>query len=352
MTDEKQLTTMEQFSNEILKEVFQELHSDVVDNINTSSVIDRLFCARVLSANDMHDLDLINHRIDKCRRLLIMLHKSKNPRAFVELRRSIDDEMSYDWLVKEIDEKCKFAASAAGAESRVARDHSNPTLTALDADVDDVTGLNRVMDDLRRENGTLMTENRRLKDDIERMSLERSAYEKNMINVVDVLKQKLKQIEKERDDLRRWKDDSLSIRRGNDMFPTVIDERSQIPVHLKKANESESVFIEYNGNDDVVGIGNGAPDRDRDMMTSALGELRRDAWELHVDGAQTPPVLRSPKADRKELPPVGASQHQVVPVGGQPIPTVVFVDETTSTTWSITPGKSIVFFFVCMKLKV
>ena len=70
--------------------------------------------------------------------------------------------------------------TSTSAPSPVARVRSNPSLTPLD----DITGLQRVIDDLRRDIATLTTENRRLmkeiarlKDDNNRLYLERSEYE-------------------------------------------------------------------------------------------------------------------------------------------------------------------------------
>ena len=110
MADNKQRTE-EQLSNDIMEEVFQELHLSVVNAINTSSVIDRLFSAKVISDEDMDDLDSISHPLDKCRRLLIVLRNTKNPRAFIELRQAIHDEDVFDWFIEEIDEKYKLLAS-------------------------------------------------------------------------------------------------------------------------------------------------------------------------------------------------------------------------------------------------
>ena len=62
MADNKQKTT-EQFSNEILKYVFQELHLVVVDNINSCSVMDNLFATRVISNNDVLELQCEKNQV-------------------------------------------------------------------------------------------------------------------------------------------------------------------------------------------------------------------------------------------------------------------------------------------------
>ena len=92
-------------SNDILKNVFQELHVTVVNDINIFSVVDELFAAKVISTNDMHELHFINNPREKCRQLLIILHRAKNPRTFIELRKALTTEDSYSWLVEEIDKK-------------------------------------------------------------------------------------------------------------------------------------------------------------------------------------------------------------------------------------------------------
>ena len=110
MADNKQRTE-EQLSNDILKAVFQELHSTVVSTINASSVIHKLFSAKVISDEDINDLDPINYPLEKCRHLLSILHNRKHPRAFIELRQAIHDEDTVNWFVEEIDEKYNLLAS-------------------------------------------------------------------------------------------------------------------------------------------------------------------------------------------------------------------------------------------------
>ena len=94
-------------SNECLKEAFHELHDAVVTNIRAASIIDTLFAKKVITAHDMEDLSIIAHPTDKCRRLLILLHTSTNPYAFIELRSAIRLESAHRWLVKEIDKKAR-----------------------------------------------------------------------------------------------------------------------------------------------------------------------------------------------------------------------------------------------------
>ena len=198
MSDTKQ-RTKEQMSNDILKDVFQELHDKFINKINTSAVIGKLFSAKVISNDDMDELHFINNPHEKCRRLLIILHKAKNPRTFIELREAITTEESYKWLVETIDKKYNLLTSPA-AHPQVIRVSSNPSLTPLNGDA---TELNRVIDDLRRDSVELTTENNRLLEDIkrltddnERLCLERSTNDEKMANIVDKLKKELESVRK------------------------------------------------------------------------------------------------------------------------------------------------------------
>ena len=41
----------------------------------------------------------------QCRDLLMLLHKSENPKAFIQLYRAIKNESNLDWLIKLIDDQ-------------------------------------------------------------------------------------------------------------------------------------------------------------------------------------------------------------------------------------------------------
>jgi hypothetical protein len=105
-------------SNGILKTVFQTLHERVANNVNVTTLIGEMFSKHVLCSDDVFDLDNITHRVDKCRRVLILLHKSDNPKSFVHLRSALESESAYEWLVEEIDEKYReIAGKSLGMES-------------------------------------------------------------------------------------------------------------------------------------------------------------------------------------------------------------------------------------------
>lgn len=159
--------------NDVLKEVFQELHSTVVDTINTTAVVDRLFSDKVLGASDLHDLELITHRLDKCRRLLVLLHKSKHPSAFMHLRRAIQYEAAHEWLIAEIDHRYETltAVKAKTSEVRAVSDSLQPANT-----YDGVSDAS-LLAVARAENDKLRKENLELKHQIEHFQRERLRYE-------------------------------------------------------------------------------------------------------------------------------------------------------------------------------
>jgi len=92
--------------NSTLKVAFQELHEQMANTLNVTSIVGMLFAKKVVSADDVMELNLIKHRIDRCRNLLLLLHKSSSSDAFVQLRQAISEEPTYDFLVQELDEKC------------------------------------------------------------------------------------------------------------------------------------------------------------------------------------------------------------------------------------------------------
>ena len=69
--------------------------------------MDRLFAVRVISAENLEEL---NQRpgdgwsTNKSRQLLTLLHRSRHPRAFTELRSALCQEDSVKWLVNKLDE--------------------------------------------------------------------------------------------------------------------------------------------------------------------------------------------------------------------------------------------------------
>jgi len=90
-------------SNAVLKFKFQKLHTTVVDSVNTARIIDFLFQEGVLGAEHLHDLQRKRHHKQR-RELLALLHKSKNPEAFVKLYVAIKNESHLQWLIDRVDQ--------------------------------------------------------------------------------------------------------------------------------------------------------------------------------------------------------------------------------------------------------
>ena len=91
-------------SNAVLKIKFQKLHSTVVSNLNAANVIDFLFQHEVLSSQDVGSLQRQSDPHQRCRDLLLLLHESQSPQAFIQLHRAISNEPQLQWLVDFIDE--------------------------------------------------------------------------------------------------------------------------------------------------------------------------------------------------------------------------------------------------------
>jgi TolA-binding protein len=156
-------------SNDILKQVFQEQHEVIVDNVNTTAIMDRLFSAKVIGISDMHDLDLIPHRIAKCRRLLIWLHKSKNPEAFVQLYLAVRNEPANKWLIDHIDRLYAAASETASpASAAAASSLQQPNVKSATRQTDSMTReiLLEEIENVERENTQLKEKVKSLEEEI------------------------------------------------------------------------------------------------------------------------------------------------------------------------------------------
>jgi len=87
--------------NEVLKQVFRDMQSQVVASVNPDSVIDVLLSQKVISEEDHCKLRQFPDSRDRCRELLSLLHRSSHPQTFIRLRLALVDE--YSWIVDEID---------------------------------------------------------------------------------------------------------------------------------------------------------------------------------------------------------------------------------------------------------
>jgi hypothetical protein len=89
---------------------FRRVHDKIVDSINVGSIIDQLFSCGVIGVDDYRSLTNVKVLIDptsQCRRLMSILYTSSHPEAFVMLRRALNKEAAYQWLVKLVDEQFK-----------------------------------------------------------------------------------------------------------------------------------------------------------------------------------------------------------------------------------------------------
>jgi len=86
----------------MLKLKFRNLHTTVVNSVNPASIIDFLFQESVIGQEDMDDLLHKDNKREQTRHLLNLLHKSKNPQAFVKLYAAIKEESHLQWLIDSI----------------------------------------------------------------------------------------------------------------------------------------------------------------------------------------------------------------------------------------------------------
>jgi len=91
-------------SNEVLKLKFIKLHEKVVSSVNPASIIDCLYQEHVISIGDRVKLQHIKDDPQRqCYELLVLLHTSEHPKAFVRLYLAIKSEPSLQRLVEDID---------------------------------------------------------------------------------------------------------------------------------------------------------------------------------------------------------------------------------------------------------
>lgn len=90
-------------ASDVLRQVFQAMHSNIATSINPDSVMDALFSKNVIGSDDYYRLRQVPVSRDRCREMLSLLHISKHPQAFIHLRLVLLDE--YPWIVDEIDKQ-------------------------------------------------------------------------------------------------------------------------------------------------------------------------------------------------------------------------------------------------------
>ena len=89
--------------NQALKQVFQDMHSEIASRIDSDSVIDALFSREIIGTGDYYRLRQVADSCDRCRNMLSLLHQSAHPQAFIHLRLALLDE--YSMIVDEIDKQ-------------------------------------------------------------------------------------------------------------------------------------------------------------------------------------------------------------------------------------------------------
>ena len=89
--------------NEVLKQVFINLHLRIIDTVNPDRAIDVLLSKNIISEADYCELRQVKESRNRCRDLLALLYRSSHPQTFIELHIALVNE--YSWIVAEIDEQ-------------------------------------------------------------------------------------------------------------------------------------------------------------------------------------------------------------------------------------------------------
>jgi len=90
-------------ANQVLGNIFQDVHSKITTSVSPDSTMDYLFSKKILCLDDYDRLRQVAVSRDRCRDLLSLLYRSAHPQVFIYLRLALLDE--YSWLVDEIDNK-------------------------------------------------------------------------------------------------------------------------------------------------------------------------------------------------------------------------------------------------------
>ena len=88
--------------NHHLKQIFKEMHSKIVRDVNPDPVIDALLSKSIINQDDYDVLRQTQGSRNRCREILSLLQRSSHPGAFIELRRALG-MLWYPWIVCEID---------------------------------------------------------------------------------------------------------------------------------------------------------------------------------------------------------------------------------------------------------
>lgn len=101
-------------TNAALKSAFNDLHDLVVRTVNISTVIDGLYSRKVLTADDVRKLTVLEGQdsVEACRRMLVQLRDSSNPDVYVHLRSELHTNPTNAWIASKIDERSRLLISS------------------------------------------------------------------------------------------------------------------------------------------------------------------------------------------------------------------------------------------------
>ena len=88
------------YDNSLLKGAFQKINKQIVAKLNTKHVIDYMHCDRVITF-DVYVILIRLSGATQVRRLMALLHNSDNPRAFIVLRKALEENHAH--LVEDVD---------------------------------------------------------------------------------------------------------------------------------------------------------------------------------------------------------------------------------------------------------
>ena len=90
-------------ANEVLKQVFQEVHQKIVTSVSPDSVMDMMFSKKIIGTDEFYRLRHVPVPRDRCRDLLLLLHSLPHPQTFIYLRLALLKD--YPWIVDDIDKQ-------------------------------------------------------------------------------------------------------------------------------------------------------------------------------------------------------------------------------------------------------
>jgi len=105
----------------VLKLKFQRLHKTLVESLDVYciNIIQSLFGEAVIGVRHLTELGNVNDAKQQSNNLLILLHTSKHPQAFIRLYLAINEEPELQWMIKMIDN--------INGHTLIAQQYSEPT---------------------------------------------------------------------------------------------------------------------------------------------------------------------------------------------------------------------------------